>query len=71
MSNLINQTLMDRAHYVKEQYAGTALPEVIDRLIEENDLERLDYMLREAEYELSIEDFHNSDALPKEFEDVY
>ena len=59
MSNQVNTDLMERAAYVSEQYVGTRLPEVIDRLIETNDLEKLEFMVREAELELAYgEDFY-------------
>lgn len=62
MSHTINDNLLDRAHYISEQYVGTALPEVIDNLIARNDLEKLEYLVSQAEGDLAHEDFKNHDV---------
>jgi hypothetical protein len=51
MSDNSNTELLERAYIIKEQYLGTYLPEAIDKAIEDNDLKRLEFMIREAELE--------------------
>lgn len=60
MSNNVNTELLERAAYVSEQYVGTRLPEVIDRLVKKNDLAKLEYIVSEAEQELA----RGEDAYP-------
>lgn len=72
MSNQVNDQLFERAREVSEAYVGTWLPTAIDNLIEKNELERLEYMVTQAEADLAREDFHNSDALPERLQsDTY
>lgn len=64
MSDLNNTILLERAHEISEQYAGTALPAVIDNLIEQNDLEKLAYVVDQADADLAREDFYGHDTYP-------
>lgn len=69
MSDTSNTNLLERASYVSEQYVGTYLPEAIDNLVKSNDLDALEYMVSQAEAELSREEFHNNNIL--EASDVF
>ena len=63
MSNEINTQLLERAGYVKTQYKGTDLELAIDKAIEDNDLDKLEFMVSDAEAELSREEFFRSEVL--------
>ena len=63
MSNSTNTKLLERAAVVSEEYAGTYLPQAIDKAIADNDLERLEFMVTNAEAELAKEDFYNLNQL--------
>jgi hypothetical protein len=63
MSDQRTTELIERAGYVREQYLGTYLPEAIDNLIAENDLEKLEFLIKDAEAELSRNEFYNNDII--------
>jgi hypothetical protein len=67
MSNNSNDLLLERAKYVSERYVGTYLPEAIDNLIKANDLEKLEYMVKEAEFDLANEDTNGGKEMGDEF----
>jgi hypothetical protein len=56
MSHQSNDELMERARQVKIDYEGTDLELAIDTAIENNDLEHLEFMVREAEFETAAFD---------------
>lgn len=58
MSQTTNTKLLERAGYVMEQYTGTYLEKAILFNLEINDLEKVEYMVNQAEYELGMEDIH-------------
>jgi hypothetical protein len=62
--NSTNERLFERAYQVKSYFEGTDLELAINKAIEDNDLERLEYMVKEAEAEISRQEFHNNETYP-------
>jgi dsRNA-specific ribonuclease len=69
MSNQTNEILFSRAYEVKSYFEGTDLERAINKAIEDNDLERLEYMVVEAEEEMSRENFFTRNLIGEN--DVY
>jgi hypothetical protein len=67
VQQLNTDLLLERAKYVSERYVGTYLPEAIDNLIKANDLEKLEYMVKEAEFDLANEDTNGGKEMGDEF----
>ena len=63
MSHPSNTELLERAAYVKTQYEGTIVEEAIDNLIKENDLEKLAFVVGDAEVELAKEEYYAEDTI--------
>lgn len=57
MSNLNNENLLERARDMKSEFEGTDLELAIDKAIDNNDLERLRYLVVNAEAEVSRQEF--------------
>lgn len=61
MSNHVNDQLLERATQMKGEWEGTDLELAIDKAIADNDLERLEYLVTNAEAEISRQEFNNYD----------
>lgn len=62
MSNTINETLLSRAWEMIEYWTGTMHARVIERDLQENDLEALRYHVDQAEREMSIQEDEATDV---------
>lgn len=58
MSQTTNSELLDRANYVMERYAGTQVEDALKFNIKINDLEKVEFIVKQAEYDLGMEDIH-------------
>ena len=58
MSNLINDMLYERAAFVNGEFEGTDVELAVNKAIADNDLERLEYLVSNAEAELSRQEFN-------------
>jgi len=61
MSSITNENLLERAVDVCEYFEGTDVERAILWNIARNDLEKVAHIVKEAEAEMSIQEFNNYD----------
>ena len=72
MSNQANTNLLERAAEACNYFEGTIVEKAIHNNLNRGDMEMVQYLVQEAEAEMSRQEFHNRDELPeREMPDVY